>query len=75
MIVEDRGRRSRIKEILDAQGRRYEWFAARMEISAVSFSRIEGGTQPIPPRYYERAAQLLGVPVYMIQPDRVELSA
>lgn len=69
-------RRSPIKEILDVRGIRYVVFAQKLGLPhQVAFTRIEGGEQEPPPGYYEKAAELLGVPVTMVTPEPAEVAS
>jgi hypothetical protein len=56
------------------QGRFRNGFAKRLGVRPWTFSRIEAGVQPAPEGWYERAAEVLGVPVDDIRP-REEVAA
>jgi hypothetical protein len=55
---------------LDRQGRRRDWLAERLGVKPWTFSRIEAGVQTPPDGWYERAADILGVPIATVEPQR-----
>jgi Helix-turn-helix domain len=61
-------RASNVKDLLLAQGRTVVWLAAQLGVSKWTVHRIEAGIQAAPPGYYERAAQVLGVPLRFVLP-------
>jgi transcriptional regulator with XRE-family HTH domain len=61
-------RPSAIKEIARAQGRELRWLAARMGVGYTTLINVELGRTIPPAGYYERAAQVLGVPLRLVLP-------
>lgn len=57
---------------LNRQGRRRDWLAERLGVKPWTFSRIEGGVQTAPDKWYERAALVLGVDINVVLPDEEE---
>lgn len=51
------------------QGRRVNWVAEQMGVSTYAFWRYETGRSGAPTDWYERAAQVLGVPVEDVTPQ------
>lgn len=66
---------SPLRRELAARGIRFTWLCRQLGIGAWTFSRIEGGTQPAPAGFYERAAAILGVPVEQIEREPKEVAA
>lgn len=50
------------------QGRRLSWVAQQLGVSTYALWRYETGRSAPPRDWYERAAQVLGVPVEQIAP-------
>ena len=53
---------------LGKQRLRRDWLAQKLGVGPWTFSRIEGGRQTPPSDWYERAAEILGVPASDIRP-------
>ncbi len=51
------------------RGIRYSWMAQQLGVMPWTFARIEERKTPAPKGYYERAAEILGVPVSVIAPE------
>lgn len=66
-----RYRGTRLFEILQAQGRRQNWFARQVGCSQSLLSMIKGGRRPIPEWLPERASAVLGIPVDVLFFDPV----
>jgi transcriptional regulator with XRE-family HTH domain len=59
---------SPIKQIAEVRGIRHTWLAAQLGVKPDYFNHIEAGRMKAPRGYYERAAQVLGVPVRLLLP-------
>lgn len=75
MVVKASPPLSTIQRICAARGIRQTWIAEKLEVSPSRFNHIEAGRRPAPPGYYERAAEVLGVPVEMLRPQEPEAAA
>lgn len=60
---------------LARQRLRRDWLAQKLGVGPWTFSRIEGGQQPAPDDWYDRAAEVLGVPVEQLKPASDEVAA
>jgi transcriptional regulator with XRE-family HTH domain len=60
---------SKVRELLDQRGIKYQRFAARMGLTPVEFTRIDTGLKDVPDGYYERAAEVLDVPASWLRPE------
>lgn len=60
---------------IDRQGRRKDWVARQLGVSAYALWRYETGRSAPPAGWYERAAALLGVPVCRIEPKGAPIAA
>lgn len=54
---------------LARQRLRRDWLAERLGVRPWTFTRVEKGEQRAPEGWYERAADILGVPVDRIRPE------
>lgn len=63
---------SRIRELMNTQGRRQDWLAQQTGYTVESVSRFLGGTQPISEEFAVRAAKSLGVPPHFLQESIAE---
>lgn len=54
---------------LQQRGIRHIWLADLLGVKKWTFTRIEKGEQSPPAGYYERAAEILGLPVESIVPS------
>ena len=59
-----------IAAILNERGMIHRRFAERLGLSGPDLSHILAGRRPEPEGFYDRAAELLQVPVVMLTPDR-----
>lgn len=54
---------AKLRQIMEAQGRRVDWLAEVTEYDRSTVSRIINGSQPMSDRFAMRAARVLGCPV------------
>lgn len=66
-----RRQNERLKAELRRQGRSLRWFCQQMGVSRYTLWRIETGDAGAPPNWYGRAAQVLGVPEYVVAPEEL----
>lgn len=53
---------ARLRQAMEAQGRRVDWLADMTEYDRATVSRFINGSQPISDRFALRAARVLGIP-------------
>jgi transcriptional regulator with XRE-family HTH domain len=61
---------SKIGDVLSAQGRRRDWLAAQVGVSASTVTRWINGDIAISRAHAERVASVLGVPFFVIAESR-----
>lgn len=59
----------RLRELIDAQGRRYDWLAARIDKDPSILTKILKGTRILNEETARRAADVLQVPVEWLRED------
>lgn len=59
--------RTKLRELLDHQGRRNDWLADQTGYTEESVSRYLGGTWPMSEEFASRAAAALGIPVHWLR--------
>lgn len=57
---------TKIKPVVDAQGRRHDWIAASLGVPEYTVTRWFNGTTGMPEDDAVRLLQLLGVPFYLV---------
>ena len=62
----------KIRRIMDAQGRRNDWLAARVGLSESSITRILQGSRPINEQFAQSAADALQIPMEFLLSDEPE---
>ena len=56
----------RLRELMEAQGRRSDWLASVAEYDTATVSRVLNGSQAMSEKFAQRAAAALGVPVHWL---------
>ncbi len=64
-----------LRRELAKRGIRYSWMATQLGVQPWTFARIDDGRTPAPEGYYERAAEILQVPIGSIAPTVDEAAA
>ncbi len=62
--------RQRIRQVLETQGRSVNWLADVTGYHRVSVSTFLNGHQPIPAKFAESAARVMGVPLEWLRSDQ-----
>jgi hypothetical protein len=58
-----------LARLLNGRGVRHSWLAQQLGVSKFAMHRVLTGKQSAPAEWYERAAEVLGVPVEDIMPE------
>lgn len=61
--------RSRIRQVLDHQGRSYRWVAQQIDYNYTHFCDCLSGLKPVTERMAQRVADTVGVPVEWFRTD------
>ena len=63
---------SRLEQVMQAQGRRWDWLAAQTDYAPATVSRYLNGIEPISDKFAIRAARALGIPVDWLRVEQSE---